>query len=129
MKKKEMNYDEMIPKTYGEALQLNADLQKTIEVLKPKAIAFDNMIVSAETFTLEAVSRALEVDTNTLTTWLQARNILKKTSRKGFGATQFAKDEGLARTLTQVVSIDGKEVKIKHFVLRRQGVRWLFENF
>jgi phage antirepressor YoqD-like protein len=87
------------------------------------------LIASSETFTLDSISKAINVDINTLTLWLQARNILKKTSRKGTGATQFAKDAGFAKTLTQVVSINGKEVKIKHFVLKREGVRWLFENF
>jgi hypothetical protein len=125
MNKKEMNYNDLIPRTLGDALQLNGDLKKTIESMKPKASAF----ADPETFTLEAISKALDTDINILTAWFQEVNILKKTSRKGFGATKFAKDAGFARTLTQVASIDGKEVKIKHFVLKREGVKWLFEDF
>jgi phage antirepressor YoqD-like protein len=87
------------------------------------------MIADAEIFTLEAISKALNVDINTLTTWLQEKNILKKTSRKGSGATQFAKDAGYAKTLTQVVSIDGKDVKIKRFVFKKRGLDWLMKNF
>jgi anti-repressor protein len=131
----EKKYSSMVPKafdipqTYGEALLLAAEKQIALEVLKPKAIAFDNVIDEAADYTLDTASDIVGIGRNNLCKWLREKNIMKKTDPNGTESTQYSEDMGYAKTIFQVVPIAGKDVKIKRFVFKKRGLDWLMKNF
>jgi phage antirepressor YoqD-like protein len=68
--------DYIIPQTYGEALQLSADLQKKIEVLEPKAKQWDEFLNSKGSITVGNIAKTMGTGRRRLFKFLRESKLL-----------------------------------------------------
>ena len=119
----------LIPKSFAEALRLAADQQLQIEqqnllILEqaPKVIAFENVIDSQNTYTLDSVSDILNIGRTTLAKMLEQKKWKTIREENGTSSTRYAEENGYAKTLFEYIKIGKKEIKTKRFVLKKKGL-------
>lgn len=118
-----------IPKTFSEALKLAGEQAEQIEKQSlliseqtPKVIAFENVIDSANTYTLDSVSDILNIGRTTLCKMLEEKKWKTIKETNGTSSTRYAEDNGYAKTVFEYIKINGKEIKTKRIVLKKKGL-------
>lgn len=118
-----------LPTTYLEALkelvvsqELIEQQQLVISEQAPKVLAFENIIDSANTYTLDTASDILNIGRTTLCKLLEAKKWKTVREQNGTSSTRFAEENGYAKTLYEYVNIGRIEKKVKRFVLRKIGL-------
>jgi len=124
-----------IPQTYSEALRLASEQAEQIEkqaVLiseqAPKVIAFENVIDSANTYTLDSVSDILNIGRTTLASLLEKKKWKTIKETHGTSSTRYAEENGYAKTIYEYIKIGKNEFKTKRFVLKKKGLDKLIKE-
>lgn len=118
-----------IPTTFSEALRLASEQAEQIEQQQllisqqtPKVIAFENVIDSANTYTLDSVSDILNIGRTTLCKMLEEKKWKTIKETHGTSSTRYAEEIGYAKTIYEYVKIGKNEIKTKRFVLKKKGL-------
>jgi len=118
-----------IPKTFSEALKLAGEQAEVIEQQSlliseqtPKVIAFENVIDSQNTYTLDSVSDILNIGRTTLARMLEQKKWKTIREENGTSSTRYAEENGFAKTLFEYIKIGKKDIKTKRFVLKKKGL-------
>jgi prophage antirepressor-like protein len=118
-----------IPKTFSEALKLAGEQAEVIEQQSlliseqtPKVIAFENVIDSQNTYTLDSVSDILNIGRTTLARMLEQKKWKTIREENGTSSTRYAEENGFAKTLFEYIRIGKKDIKTKRFVLKKKGL-------
>lgn len=118
-----------LPTTYLESLkelvvkqELIQQQQLVISEQTPKVLAFENIIDSANTYTLDTASDILNIGRTTLCKLLETKKWKTVREQNGTSSTRFAEENGYAKTLYEYIRIGRVEKKIKRFVLRKIGL-------
>jgi len=88
----------------------------------PKVIAFENVIDSANTYTLDSVSDILNIGRTTLCKMLEEKKWKTIKETHGTSSTRYAEEIGYAKTIYEYVKIGKNEIKTKRFVLKKKGL-------
>jgi len=95
-----------IPQTFSEALKLageQAEMIKQQQLLiseqAPKVIAFENVIDSANTYTLDSISDILNIGRTTLSKMLETKKWKTVKETNGTSSTRYAEENGYAKFL------------------------------
>ena len=135
MLRDELEINPIVPKTFREALLLAAEQQEVIEkqalqieVMEPKIIAFENVVDSANTYTLDSVSDILNIGRTTLCRMLEKKNWKTIKETNGTSSTRYAEENGYAKTIFEYIKINGKEIKTKRIVLKKKGLDILIKQ-
>lgn len=120
---------QLVPTNFKEALMLALKLEEEKEQLalevatqKPYVMAFNRVIESATTYTLDTLSDIVNVGRTKLSEMLKTMNWAMKDSSKGTSSTRYAEELGYAKTLFDIKIMNGKEIPIKKIVLTRKGL-------
>ena len=123
------NIQPKIPTTFSEALKLASEQAEQIEQQQllisqqtPKVIAFENVIDSANTYTLDSVSDILNIGRTTLCKLLEEKKWKTIKETHGTSSTRYAEENGYAKTIYEYVKIGKNEIKTKRFVLKKKGL-------
>lgn len=118
-----------VPTTFKEALLLAVEQQEFIEqqaerlaLQAPLVQAFENVVDSANTYTLDSVSDILDIGRTTLAKMLEQKKWKTVKEVNGTSSTRFAEENGYAKTIFEYIKIGNKDVKTKRFVLRKKGL-------
>jgi phage antirepressor YoqD-like protein len=124
-----------IPQTYSEALRLASEQAEQIEKQSlliseqaPKVIAFENVIDSANTYTLDSVSDILNIGRTTLASLLEKKKWKTIKETHGTSSTRYAEENGYAKTIYEYIKIGKNEFKTKRFVLKKKGLDKLIKE-
>jgi len=125
-----------IPQTYSEALRLASEQAEQIERQSlliseqaPKVIAFENVIDSANTYTLDSVSDILNIGRTTLCGLLERKKWKTVKETNGTSSTRYAEEMGYAKTIYEIITINRRDIKTKRFVLKKKGLDKLIKEF
>lgn len=117
------------PKTFREALLLAAEQQLQIEqqqalleLQAPKVMAFENVINSATTYTLDSVSDTLDIGRTTLCKILEKMKWKTLKEKNGTSSTRFAEEAGFAKTVFEYIKIGSQDIKTKRLVIKKAGM-------
>lgn len=102
--------------------KLLLEANNKIEEDKPKLIAFENVIDSANTYTLDSVSDILNIGRTTLCKMLEEKKWKTIKETNGTSSTRYAEENGYAKTVFEYIKINGKEIKTKRIVLKKKGL-------
>lgn len=118
-----------IPTTFSQALKLASEQAEKIEQQQlvistqaPKVIAFENVIDSANTYTLDSVSDILNIGRTTLCRMLEEKKWKTIKETNGTSSTRYAEENGYAKTIYEYVKIGKNDIKTKRFVLKKKGL-------
>lgn len=124
-----------IPKTFSEALKLAGEQAETIEKQQlliseqtPKVVAFENVIDSQNTYTLDSVSDILNIGRTTLSKMLEFKKWKTVKETNGTSSTRYAEENGYAKTIYEYIKIGNKEIKTKRIVLKKKGLDKLIKE-
>jgi len=124
-----------VPTNFIEAMELATETLKRNEVLliensemKPKIVAFDNVIDSANTYTLDSVSDILNIGRTTLSKVLEQKKWKTVKETNGTSSTRYAEENGYAKTVYEYIKINGKDIKTKRIVLKKKGLDKLIKE-
>lgn len=118
-----------LPATFSEALKLASQQAEQIEQQQlvisaqaPKVIAFENVIDSANTYTLDSVSDILNIGRTTLCRMLEEKKWKTIKETHGTSSTRYAEENGFAKTIYEYVKVGRVDIKTKRFVLKKKGL-------
>lgn len=124
-----------IPKTFSEALKLASSQAEQIEQQQlliseqaPKVIAFENVIDSANTYTLDSVSDILNIGRTALSKLLEVKKWKTVKETNGTSSTRYAEENGYAKTIYEFIKIGKNEIKTKRIVLKKKGLDKLIKE-
>jgi len=124
-----------VPTNFIEAMELATETLKRNEVLliensemKPKIAAFENVIDSANTYTLDSVSDILNIGRTTLSKVLEQKKWKTIKETNGTSSTRYAEENGYAKTVYEYIKINGKDIKTKRIVLKKKGLDKLIKE-
>lgn len=124
-----------IPQTFSEALKLAGKQAEQIERQQlliseqaPKVIAFENVIDSANTYTLDSVSDILNIGRTTLCKMLEVKKWKTVKETHGTSSTRYAEENGYAKTIFETIVVNRKDIKTKRFVLKKKGLDKLIKE-
>lgn len=124
-----------IPKTFSEALKLAGEQAETIEKQQiliseqtPKVLAFENVIDSQNTYTLDSVSDILNIGRTTLSKMLELKKWKTVKETNGTSSTRYAEENGYAKTIYEYINIGNTEIKTKRIVLKKKGLDKLIKE-
>jgi len=124
-----------IPKTFSEALKLAGEQAETIEKQQlliseqtPKVVAFENVIDSQNTYTLDSVSDILNIGRTTLSKILEQKKWKTIKETNGTSSTRYAEENGYAKTIYEYIKIGKNDIKTKRIVLKKKGLDKLIKE-
>lgn len=96
--------------------------------MKPKVIAFENVIDSQTTYTLDSVSDILNIGRTTLSKILESKKWKTVREVNGTSSTRYSEENGYAKTIFEYINIGNKEIKSKRIVLKKKGLDKLIKE-
>jgi phage antirepressor YoqD-like protein len=124
-----------LPKTFSEALKLAGEQAETIEKQQlliseqtPKVVAFENVIDSQNTYTLDSVSDILNIGRTTLSKILEQKKWKTIKETNGTSSTRYAEENGYAKTIYEYIKIGKNDIKTKRIVLKKKGLDKLIKE-
>ncbi|MFM9825340.1 phage antirepressor KilAC domain-containing protein [Flavobacterium sp.] len=124
-----------LPKTFSEALKLAGEQAETIEKQQlliseqtPKVLAFENVIDSQNTYTLDSVSDILNIGRTTLSKILEQKKWKTIKETNGTSSTRYAEENGYAKTIYEYIKIGKNDIKTKRIVLKKKGLDKLIKE-
>lgn len=96
--------------------------------MRPKVIAFENVIDSQTTYTLDSVSDILNIGRTTLSKILENKKWKTIKEQNGTSSTRYSEENGYAKTIFEYIKIGNKEIKSKRIVIKKKGLDKLIKD-
>jgi len=96
--------------------------------MKPKVIAFENVIDSQNTYTLDSISDILNIGRTTLSKILEQKKWKTIKETNGTSSTRYAEENGYAKTIYEYIKVGKNDIKTKRIVLKKKGLDKLIKE-